>query len=267
MIYLYLALTFVCGYLVGNINFARIFSWCFAKKDITTVGSKNPGTMNMLRTRGFGEAMLTLVFEAIKAGGPAIGSYFLFEAFFPGFGNVAYFLTAFGAIVGHCFPVLYKFKGGKGVACTFGMFVFHPNCWWVSLIVFAVCFFLFFFIDYPFIISNLFILTMTIYATCFFAINLATWCIPLIVILWLNFLLIIFMHRGNIKRLLTGTENKVHFKDKVFKKKNKDSSKDNETETVENEKIENGSQTETDLQKESVNQKTKEESNDKTTIS
>ncbi len=219
MIYLYLTLAFLAGYLIGNINFARIFSWAFAKKDITTVGSKNPGTMNMLRTRGIGEAFLTLIFEAIKSGVPAIGGYFLFNHFFLGYGNWAYFLIALGAIVGHCFPVFYKFKGGKGVACTFGMFVFHPNLWWISLIVFAICFVLFFFIDYGFIISITFILTMTIVATCLFVIyNFPFW-IAFVVILWINFALVLFMHRSNIKRLCTGTENKVNFREKIFKRK------------------------------------------------
>lgn len=221
MIYLYLALTIIAGYLIGNINFARIFSWMFAKKDITTVGSKNPGTMNMLRTRGFGEALLTLLMEAVKSGAPALACYFLFKTYFPGYEDLAYFLSAIGAVVGHCFPVFYKFKGGKGVACTFGMFLFHPNCWWVSLVMFAICFLLFFFIEYPFIISLTFILTMSIYATCIFALAHVNLYIALIVVLWLNFVLIVFMHRGNIKRLVTGKENKVNFREKVFKKHSK----------------------------------------------
>lgn len=221
MIYLYLALTIVAGYLIGNINFARIFSWMFAKKDITTVGSKNPGTMNMLRTRGFGEALLTLLMEAVKSGAPALACFFLFKTYFPGYEDLAYFLSAIGAVVGHCFPVFYKFKGGKGVACTFGMFLFHPNCWWVSLVMFAICFLLFFFIEYPFIISLTFILTMSIYATCIFALAHVNLYIALIVVLWLNFVLIVFMHRGNIKRLVTGKENKVNFREKVFKKRSK----------------------------------------------
>ncbi len=221
MIYLYLALTIVVGYLIGNINFARIFSWMFAKKDITTVGSKNPGTMNMLRTRGFGEALLTLLMEAVKSGAPALACYFLFKTYFPGYEDLAYFLSAIGAVIGHCFPVFYKFKGGKGVACTFGMFLFHPNCWWISLVMFAICFLLFFFIEYPFIISLTFILTMSIYATCIFALAHVNLYIALIVVLWLNFALIVFMHRGNIKRLVTGKENKVNFREKVFKKHSK----------------------------------------------
>lgn len=241
MIYLYLALTIVAGYLIGNINFARIFSWMFAKKDITTVGSKNPGTMNMLRTRGFGEALLTLIMEAVKSGAPALACYFLFKTYFPGYEDLAYFLSAIGAVVGHCFPVFYKFKGGKGVACTFGMFLFHPNCWWVSLIMFAICFLLFFFIEYPFIISLTFILTMSIYATCIFALAHVNLYIALIVVLWLNFLLIVFMHRGNIKRLVTGKENKVNFREKVFKKRNKktgETTKEKQTEISEESKEE-----------------------------
>lgn len=221
IVILYLAIALIVGYFIGNINFARIFSWIFARKDITTVGSKNPGTMNMLRTRGFGEAFLTLISEAIKSGAPALGAFFLFEHFFPGFGDLAFFLTAFGAVIGHCLPVFYKFKGGKGVACTFGMFVFHPQFWWISLIIFVFCFILFFVIDYPFIITLLFVLILSIYSTCFFAINAVMLYIALIIIIWLNFFLLIFMHRGNIKRLLNGEENKVHFKDKIFKKHEK----------------------------------------------
>lgn len=252
IVILYLAVTLVVGYLIGNINFARIFSWIFAKKDITTIGSKNPGTMNMLRTQGFGEALLTLTFEAIKSGGPAIGSYFLFEYFFPGFGNLAYFLTGFGAIIGHCYPVFYKFKGGKGVACTFGMFVFHPALWWMALVIFAICFALFFFVQYAFIISLTFILTMSIYATCMFAINSTMWFIPIIVILWINFALIVWLHRGNIKRFAAGVENKVDLKEKIFKKKSKASQVAVQT------NVEAGAETQQTAE-------TKEEKNDKTT--
>ena len=82
MIYLALAICVVVGYLIGSISFARIFSWAFAKKDITEVGSHNPGTMNMLRTRGFGEAILTLVMDAIKSGLPALIAYFVVNYFF-----------------------------------------------------------------------------------------------------------------------------------------------------------------------------------------
>jgi len=233
MIFLYLSIAAIVGYLIGNINFARIFSMAFGKKDITTVGSKNPGTMNMLRTRGFGEAMLTLIFEGIKSGAPALSSYFLFEYLFAGTGHVAYFLVSLAAVVGHCFPIFYKFKGGKGVACTFGMFLFHPQCWWAALIVFVICFVLFMFIEYPFIISFTFILSMSIYATTLFANTMTQYLLAILFLIWVNVLLIIFMHRGNIKRLVTGKENKVNFREKLFKKKHKPESAIEETNSQE----------------------------------
>ena len=123
-VYIALVIAFVVSYLIGNINFARIFSWAFAKKDITTVGSKNPGTMNMLRTRGFGEAILTLVMEAIKCGVPALVSYYLIGHFYTGYADLAFFIAGFAAIVGHCFPVFYKFKGGKAWLAPLGFSLF-----------------------------------------------------------------------------------------------------------------------------------------------
>lgn len=224
MILVYLMIATLVGYLIGNINFARIFSLAFAKKDITTVGSKNPGTMNMLRTRGIGEAMLTLAFEGLKSGLPALSAYFLFETFFTGVGNVAFFLVAFAVIVGHCFPIFYNFKGGKGVACTFGMFLFHPQFWWITLVAFVICFLLFFFIQYPFIISFLFTLTMTIVASVMFSFG-TDYLVLILLLLWLNVALLIFMHRKNFARFFKGQENKVNFFEKVFKHKKKEQPK------------------------------------------
>lgn len=221
IVWLYIAITAVVGYFLGSINFAIIFSWNLGKKDITKEGSQNPGTMNMLRTQGFGRAMLTLACDALKLGGPALACFFIFNHYFADFGNIAYFAYAIACILGHCFPVFYKFKGGKGVACTFGMFLFHPNFWWLALTLFVICFVLFFFIPYGFVINLSFILAMSVYATCFFVLHQVLWWIPLIVLVWLNFAFVVFKHRKNIKRLLNGTENKVDFKAKVFEKLNK----------------------------------------------
>lgn len=250
MVYLYLTIAFVVAYLIGNINFARIFSWHFARKDITKVGSKNPGTMNMLRTRGFGEAFLTLIFEGIKSGIPALAGYFLFENFFTGFGHIAYFLIAFGAIIGHCYPVFYKFKGGKGVACTFGMFVFHPNCWWVSLVVFVCCFILFLFVDYPFLVSLTFMFVMSVFATCWFTVNtyaLATMLVAILVC-WLDFFFVVYLHRGNIKRLINGNENKVHLLDKLCKKKKTKSATETQQTEAAEENVEESTQPASDTE-------------------
>lgn len=229
MIALYLVIAFVVGYFIGNINFARIFCRIFARKDITKMGSKNPGMTNMLRTRGFGEALLTLIFESAKCGGPALGAYYLFEHFYEGFGNLAYFLLAFGVVVGHCFPVFYKFKGGKGVSCTFGMFLFHPIFWWGALIVFACGFIAYLFIRYVFIVNLLAMIALSIYGTVYFVITEAyTMFIPLMVIIWVDIALLFFSHRGNIKRFINGNENKIEFKKYLKFGKKSDSQKESQ---------------------------------------
>lgn len=226
-IYLTLCIIAVLAYLIGNINFARIFSWAFAKKDITTVGSKNPGTMNMLRTRGFGEAFLTLIMEAVKSGLPSLICFYVIEYFYAGFGELAYFVCGFFAVLGHCFPVFYKFKGGKGVACTFGIFTFHPQFWWISLIVFVICFLLMlFFVKYAFLVSFTYIFTMAITTTCLLALSQSSNFISIIVIIWLNVVLVVALHHKNIKRLCTGQEGKVDLWSKICKKKSKEEAKE-----------------------------------------
>lgn len=243
VIILSLIACFVIGYFCGNINFARIFSRKIENEDITEVGSKNPGAMNVLRTHGFGQAILTLAFEALKVGVPALAAYFIFENFLDG-ADVAYFVTAFGGVLGHCFPVCYKFKGGKGVACTFGMFLFNPHFWWVSLVAFAVCFILFFFIKYGFVISLTFIVALSIYATIFF-VNLYSglYSAPYILttllsLIWLNFALIVFMHRKNFDRLFHGKENKIDFAERVFGHKKKEKSAEEDEKIEDNGKVE-----------------------------
>lgn len=265
MVYMFLAFAGIVGYLLGSINFARIFQWHLNKKDITQVGSHNPGTMNVLRTRGFGEAMLTLAFEALKVGGPALACWFAFGSNpdYAQFAELSYFISAFFGIFGHCFPIYYGFKGGKGVACTFGMFLFNPHFWWVSLVGFAICFVLFMFIEYGFIISFIFIFGMAIYGTWFFSMYLANPInIAVIVILWLNALLVVFLHRGNIKRFVHGEENKVNFREKVFGKLKKKKEPEEEK-TFEKQKAENEPAAE--HEKEQMAEQEKENENSKNT--
>lgn len=239
-VYIALVIAFVVSYLIGNINFARIFSWAFAKKDITTVGSKNPGTMNMLRTRGFGEAILTLVMEAIKSGVPALVSYYLIGHFYAGYADLAFFIAGFAAIVGHCFPVFYKFKGGKGVACTFGLFTFHPIFWWMSLIGFVICFLLLLFVvKFGSVVSLFYVTGMSVVATVLFSVGNHPFLIALLVIIWLNVVMIYALHHANLYRLFTGKENKVNLMSKLKKKKKSDENKvDNDEENKNNDGVE-----------------------------
>ena len=238
-VYIALVIAFVVSYLIGNINFARIFSWVFAKKDITTVGSKNPGTMNMLRTRGFGEAILTLVMEAIKCGVPALVSYYLIGHFYAGYADLAFFIAGFAAIVGHCFPVFYKFKGGKGVACTFGLFTFHPVFWWMSLIGFVICFLLLLFVvKFGSVVSLFYVTGMSVVATVLFSVSNHPFLIALLVIIWLNVVMIYALHHANLYRLFTGKENKVDLMSKLKRKKSDENKVNNDEENKNNDGVE-----------------------------
>lgn len=194
------------GYILGNISFARILSK-LKKKDITKQGSGNPGSMNMLRTFGFLYAILNLLLEAAKGAiAGAIGFFVM-----GGFGGDAQLTTlgiyvgGLASVLGHNFPVLYKFKGGKGVACLFGMYcVVNPL---LVAICFVVGFIYLYFFDYGVISSFIFLTTLTVYETI-----MNTGNIPVIVIITFLYFCTLLMHRKNVIRLLTGTEKKANLK-------------------------------------------------------
>lgn len=200
------------SYFIGTVNFSKIIAWYFRHKDITKVGSGNPGTMNMLRTFGFGLALATFVAEVVKSGLTCL----VCKLIFPEYGQVIYFFAGFFILMGYMFPVWTKFKGGKGVACFGGIFLFS-NLWYVALAWFVVCFILLIFIDYGCIISFIYIGGLAIGYTIY------VWLAPvadawiITAIIWFLFALMIFMHRGNIKRLINHTENKIDFKGKLRK--------------------------------------------------
>lgn len=197
------------GYLLGNFSSAKFLSR-LKHDDITKHGSGNPGTMNMARTYGFGLGLLTLFMDALKGAIPAFVGF----AIFGGLTNatdlsyIALFVGGFSAILGHIFPVFYKFKGGKGVACIFGVFAVAEPLW--TLVMLVVCFLYLLVFKYGAIASFIFITILTIIEGYRFRGN-----IVICLLLFGIFFLIWFMHRQNFFRLLIGKENKVN----LFKKK------------------------------------------------
>ncbi|MBD5632743.1 MAG: glycerol-3-phosphate acyltransferase [Clostridia bacterium] len=141
--YWFLLAAAVC-YLVGCFNFAVLISH-IKKKDIRNVGSGNPGTMNMTRTFGLKIGGLNFLCDVLKGGLPALAGYFIFKNYvFAGTDILVsdfarYFFGVF-AIIGHVFPVTMKFKGGKGIASTMGLFLFALPCeqWWYAFVVIAL---------------------------------------------------------------------------------------------------------------------------------
>jgi glycerol-3-phosphate acyltransferase PlsY len=210
------------SYFIGNISWARIIS----KKhngDITKNGSGNPGTMNMLRTYGVGLGFVTLILDAIKGALPAMAGFFLFK--YTGLNaDIGLYVGGLSAVVGHMFPVIYKFKGGKGVATSLGVFMVANPLW--LLIAFVGGFIYVWFFDYGSVASLVIISFMSIIQG--YQNNL-TYSEDLNTLLVLNllifaiFVLVWIAHRKNIVRLLVGKENKANlqksFKNKLSKQK------------------------------------------------
>ncbi len=201
MQYLYYVILGIVSYFIGNINFARIISKA-EHGDVTKHGSGNPGTLNVWRAFGFWPGIFTFVLDMLKGLVPCLVAYFTFGYIGCNI-EIAVYVAGFSAILGHIFPVVYKFKGGKGISTSVGVFL--AINWWVALIAFAVMILSMLFIKYASICTIGFVLAMCIVEICLC--NPANW-VNYIFIAGI-LILILYAHRGNIKRLLTGKENKT----------------------------------------------------------
>ena len=186
------------SYLIGAISFGIVISHIFSLPDPRTIGSKNPGATNVLRTGKKLAALLTLLGDASK-GALTVGlaQYFELPPLIVG-------LIAIATLMGHVFPIYYGFKGGRGVATAAGiLFMFS---WVMGLIVLAIWLGVFFIWRYSslaaIIAASLSPVIGFFYKIDFYEL-IATSIIALILIL---------RHIENIKRLIDGTES--GFKDK-----------------------------------------------------
>ncbi len=219
MIYLYYVLLGIVCYFVGNINFARILSHAL-NKDVTKSGSGNPGTLNMWRTCGFWAGLSTFILDMLKGIVTTLVAYLTF-GYLGCEPEIAMYVAGFSVVLGHIFPVVYKFKGGKGIATTIGVFLVAN--WWLALIVFVVMVICMLFIKYASIFTIGFVIVCSIgeIVLC----NPANWVNYIFICGILT--LVLIAHRSNIKRLLTGKENKTELLAMIkglFNKKKKEQS-------------------------------------------
>ncbi len=118
------------AYLVGSLSSAILLSKLMGFTDPRTDGSNNPGATNVLRIAGKKAAFFTLVGDCLKGLIPVLLAHWLVDDGFV----VA--LTGFSAFLGHCFPLYFGFKGGKGVATAIAVSVGFD--WMVGLIIIAI---------------------------------------------------------------------------------------------------------------------------------
>ena len=236
MIYFYYTLLAIFSYFLGNISSARIVSK-FKHGDVTKQGSGNPGTLNVWRAFGFWAGVLTFIFDALKGIIATLVGFFLFPHI-GGNAEIAIYVAGFFVILGHIFPVCYRFKGGKGIATAIGVFLVAN--WWVSLIAFVIMIIGMLLIKYASIFTLGFVIALSIVEICLT--NPTNW-VNYIFIAGI-LLLVLFAHRANIKRLLTGKENKTelikmlkHLKDKKTSVSSEE--KNTSTNLINNEKTSN----------------------------
>jgi glycerol-3-phosphate acyltransferase PlsY len=186
-------LAFVIAYLIGGINFSIVFSKLFKKQDIRTMGSGNAGFTNTLRSYGKGMAALVFVCDIAKA--------FLAAGVAKLISSDPYtlYLAGLGVILGHNFPIYYGLKGGKGILTTITVLTIVD--WRAGFVCIPLALAIIFLTGYVSLGSLFICLYFPI------SIMILHWGdIPMIVFAWIICILGFFMHRGNIKRLLSGTE-------------------------------------------------------------
>ena len=119
---LYLTVVIV-AYLLGSIPFGFLLVWLVRKQDIRAQGSGNIGATNVLRSGAKGLGILTFVLDGSKGYAAVAVAYFLGRAGNPTTLNHLAIVAGLSVILGHMFPVWLHFKGGKGVATAFGVFL------------------------------------------------------------------------------------------------------------------------------------------------
>lgn len=198
--------TAIFGYFVGSANTAILVGKAYGV-DIRTKGSGNAGMTNTMRTLGIVAGILVILGDMFKAFISCIVGYLAIRFFAPEYldqlGSLGSVIGGFAVVAGHIWPVYFRFKGGKGVLTAFTALLtidYKPAL--VSLALFLIIILLTRYVSLGSIIGTL---SFPISATLFKG-KIESWYIILIIIMCA---LIVYMHKGNISRLLKGTESKI----------------------------------------------------------
>lgn len=198
-------LAVILSYLLGSINFAYITAR-IKGIDISSQGSGNPGTSNVLRILGKKSAAIVLFGDLLKGAIPIV--FFYQDQYFLAYG--------LAAVIGHIYPVFYKFKGGKGVATYLGVYIatvfMNPyNSVLFNIEIFQI-------LNIPALAFVYFVVFKTTRVSAIASLSTVLITVSLliytndeisnIVVLVVIFFLILLKHSENIKRLREGKENK-----------------------------------------------------------
>ncbi|MBE6550033.1 MAG: glycerol-3-phosphate 1-O-acyltransferase PlsY [Ruminococcaceae bacterium] len=196
-----IVVSMVVPYLLGSLNFAIIISAKQYKEDIRSYGSKNAGMTNMMRTYGKSAAALTLLGDALKSVVSCIIGYLML-------GYLGCYIAGLFCVIGHMFPVFYRFKGGKGVVTgAMAILMSDPIVFAIVLLIFIII------VVFTKYISLGSVMSVLLYPFLLDRIcKLRGYVCPYTIFAFLIMILVLIKHYENIKRLFQGKENKFSFK-------------------------------------------------------
>ena len=192
------------AYILGGVNGAIITTRLFYGKDIRKFGSGNPGLTNFYRVFGKGGALLVIAIDVFKTVAPVLFGGWLFGKYFD-MTLLGRAIAGFFVMLGHCFPIFYKFKGGKGVMAAGAILIVMD--WRMAIIGWG---------------TFLIVTALTRYVSLGAMSGGATFPISLLIFrlggpweftaMLMCSLLLIFRHEANIKRLIRGEESKFRIR-------------------------------------------------------
>lgn len=194
-----MALLLVLGYVVGSIPFSYLVARTRGV-DLRTIGSGNTGASNVWRSLGFRYFVVALALDILKG---AVPTWIAYRTL--GGSPTLAIGVGVAAIVGHVFPVFMGFRGGKAVA-TFGgvVFAFSPVLLIASATIWSIIYKL---SGYPSVASLLGFLVLGVLATVMA--SLGALAPEFVAFIWVMAVVVFYLHRANIERLLRGTENRI----------------------------------------------------------
>ena len=204
MNYAYSASAVLLAYLLGSLSFAVIVSKMMGLHDPRSYGSKNPGATNVLRSGNKAAAVATLLLDGLKGWLPVVLVKWFGRDYGLGDGTVA--AVGLAAFIGHLYPVFFQFKGGKGVATAAGVLL--GISWLLGLATLSTWLIVAFFSRY----SSLAALAAATFAPLYYLFgDRAVWYVDrgILLAIFAISALLVYRHRGNITKLVKGTESKL----------------------------------------------------------
>lgn len=203
----------IISYCIGSISFSVIFSKKMAGFDVREKGSGNAGSTNVLRTVGKKAAALTLICDILKGIIAVLVAYAFSKIVEDANGALMVQIAGIAVVIGHTFPIFFKFKGGKGIATSLGIIILINYQIGLICLIFAL---LVMFLTKTVSIGSIMaailfpVLTLVIHENYLLGDNYIVFGIILA-------LIVIFNHRSNIKRIMNGEENKLGKKEPELK--------------------------------------------------